>query len=106
MKAQNINPTLLRQIDKELKAILLNDLKKFREEKGKFLRDKPGKSQDNDLLVAWSNIYLLPIKNVYNQRGSSSKRTPPFIYDAISVNSDEAPLLAFSIVLNKTLLIN
>ena len=44
--------TLQTRFDKELKAILLNDLRKFREERGKFLREKPGKNQDNDLLVA------------------------------------------------------
>ncbi|WP_374163463.1 hypothetical protein [Arcticibacter sp. MXS-1] len=47
-----INQNLLGQFDKELKAILQNDLKKFRQDKGKFLRNTPGKSQDKDLLVA------------------------------------------------------
>ncbi|MGX5689049.1 hypothetical protein BDE36_1747 [Arcticibacter tournemirensis] len=52
MNTSNINQNVLKQFDKELKAILSNDLKRFRQERGKFLREKPGKSQDNDLLVA------------------------------------------------------
>ena len=52
MKKSTLNQNLLNQFDKELRAILVSDLRKFKQGKGKFLRQKPGKSQDNDLLVA------------------------------------------------------
>ena len=51
-RMENLNENLLSQFDKELKAIIMFDLKKFKANKGKFLSNNPGKNQDNNLLVA------------------------------------------------------
>lgn len=49
---QNTTENLLKQFDKELRAILLYDLKQFKSDNGKFLNNKTGKGQDKALLVA------------------------------------------------------
>lgn len=49
---ENTTENLLKQYDKELKAILAYDLKQFKSANGKFLSTKPGRNQDNALLVA------------------------------------------------------
>lgn len=51
-RTQNLTDNLLKQFDKELRAIIMYDLKQFKSLNGKFLGNKPGKNQDNDLLVA------------------------------------------------------
>ena len=51
-KTQNLTDNLLKQFDKELRAIIMYDLKQFKLQSGKFLSNKPGKNQDKDLLVA------------------------------------------------------
>ena len=51
-RTQHLTDNLLTQFDKELRAIIMFDLKQFKANKGKFLRNNPGKNQDDDLLVA------------------------------------------------------
>ena len=51
-KTQNLTDNLLKQFDKELRAIIMYDLKQFNLQNGKFLSNKPGKNQDKYLLVA------------------------------------------------------
>jgi hypothetical protein len=51
-RTENLTENLLTQFDKELKAILTFELKQFKANKGKFLRNNPGNNQDKDLLVA------------------------------------------------------
>jgi len=51
-KTLNITDTLTKEFDKELREILLQDLKKFKAEKGQFLSNNQANTQDNDLLVA------------------------------------------------------
>ncbi|WP_207421207.1 hypothetical protein [Desertivirga brevis] len=48
----NITDSLTKEFDKELREILIQDLKKFKAEKGKFLSNNQVNTQDNDLLVA------------------------------------------------------
>jgi|GEM_PF-1090176 len=49
---QRTTENLLTQFDKELRALILYDLKQFKSHNGKFLSNKPGKNQDKALLVA------------------------------------------------------
>ena len=51
-RTQNLTDNLLTQFDKELRAIIMYDLKQFKSNKGKFLSNNAGKNRDNDLLVA------------------------------------------------------
>jgi hypothetical protein len=48
----DLTENLLKQIDKELRAILKYDLRQFKAGNGKFLSNNPGLNQDKDLLVA------------------------------------------------------
>jgi len=48
----HLNENLLKQFDKELRAILMYDLKQFKSNSGKFLGNNSGNNQDKDLLVA------------------------------------------------------
>jgi hypothetical protein len=50
--ALNITDSLTKEFDKELREILIQDLKKFKAENGKFLSNNQANTQDNDLLVA------------------------------------------------------
>lgn len=50
--ALNITDSLTAEFDKELREILIQDLKRFRAEKGTFLSNNQANTQDNDLLVA------------------------------------------------------
>lgn len=51
-RTENMTHNLLTQFDKELRAIIMYDLKQFKTNKGKFLSNNSGKKQNNDLLVA------------------------------------------------------
>jgi hypothetical protein len=51
-RTENLTNNLLTQFDKELRAILMYDLKQFKANKGKFLGNNQGINQDKDLLVA------------------------------------------------------
>lgn len=51
-RTENLTTDLTKQFDKELRAILMYDLKQFKAAKGKFLDNNQGKNQDKDLLVA------------------------------------------------------
>ncbi|MFD2164041.1 hypothetical protein ACFSJU_16655 [Paradesertivirga mongoliensis] len=51
-RTQNLTEDLLKQFDKELRAIIMYDLKQFKLNNGKFLGNNAGKNQDKDLLVA------------------------------------------------------
>ena len=51
-RTQTLTENLLTQFDKELRAIIMYDLKQFKSDKGKFLGNNSGKNQDKDLLVA------------------------------------------------------
>ena len=51
-RTENLTANLLAQFDKELKAIIMYDLKQFKSKQGKFLSNNAGKNQDKDLLVA------------------------------------------------------
>jgi hypothetical protein len=51
---KNVNSTdnLLAQFDKELQALLTYDLKQFKANQGKFLRNNPGNTRDRNQMVA------------------------------------------------------
>ncbi|MXV17577.1 hypothetical protein [Hufsiella ginkgonis] len=51
---ETISHTVLNKFDKELKAILLHDLKQFRKSQGQFLRNTSSSKQvpDQNLMVA------------------------------------------------------
>ena len=51
-RTENLTNNLVKQFDKELRAVLMYDLKLFKNNNGKFLGNKQGKHQDKDLLVA------------------------------------------------------
>lgn len=51
-RTENLTTDLIKQFDKELRAILMYDLKQFKASQGKFLGNNQGKNQDKDLLVA------------------------------------------------------
>ncbi|MEJ6981306.1 hypothetical protein WG906_12640 [Pedobacter sp. P351] len=51
-RTKNSTGNLLNQFDKELRAIILYDLKLFKSNNGRFLRNNPGKRQEIDLQVA------------------------------------------------------
>ncbi|WP_207531641.1 hypothetical protein [Desertivirga arenae] len=48
----NITDSLTKEFDQELREILIQDLKRFKAEKGQFLSNNQASTQDNDLLVA------------------------------------------------------
>ena len=51
-RTENLTDNLLKQFDKELRAIIMYDLKKFKANQGQFLGNNQGTNQDKDLLVA------------------------------------------------------
>jgi len=51
-RTENLTNNLLIQFERELRAILMFDLRQFRANKGKFLGNNQGNNQDKDLLVA------------------------------------------------------
>lgn len=51
-RSRHLTENLVKQFDKELRAILMYDLKQFKSNKGKFLGNNSGNNQDKDLLVA------------------------------------------------------
>jgi hypothetical protein len=52
IRSRQLTENLVKQFDKELRAILMYDLKQFKSNSGKFLGNNSGNNQDKDLLVA------------------------------------------------------
>jgi hypothetical protein len=51
-RTHNLTENLLKQFDKELRAIVMYDLKQFKSNRGKLFGNNSGNNQDKDLLVA------------------------------------------------------
>ena len=49
---QNTIDELTKQFDKELRALLMHDLKQFKAQQGQFLRKSKANNENNDRLVA------------------------------------------------------
>lgn len=70
-RTHNLTENLLKQFDKELRAIVMYDLKQFKLSKANIFGSNSGNNQDKDLLVAWS-IYIF--SSTYEKKSLANSR--------------------------------